>query len=187
MTIEAAEKISSIIGDVAWPIEPKYADGETFLRVKVAIDLSLPLCRGRLISLENKKQIWATVRHSESEGNALQKGKEGDESIGLEHCTTKSNGRNSINSNKDTLPADQNKFNYEINRDFTQSMGSDMQHKGFDAQIKETNDELSKFDSSGPSHLIFFGPESRASPTPPILAQFSESREETARVSPPAK
>lgn len=127
------------------------------------------------------------MRHSESEGNALQKGKEGDESIGLEHCTTKSNGRNSINSNKDTLPADQNKFNYEINRDFTQSMGSDMQHKGFDAQIKETNDELSKFDSSGPSHLIFFGPESRASPTPPILAQFSESREETARVSPPAK
>ena len=29
-----------------------------------------------------------------------------------------------------------------------QSMGSDMQHKGFDAQIKETNDELSKFDST---------------------------------------
>ena len=45
-----------------------------------------------------------------------------------------------------------------------------MQHKGFDAQIKETNDELSKFDSPNLSHLIFFGPESRASPTPPILA-----------------
>ena len=71
------------------------------------------------VSMDGDDTVQATVRHSELEGNAFQNRKEGDESIGLEHCTTKSNGRNRINSNKDTLHADQKKFNYEINRDFT--------------------------------------------------------------------
>ena len=33
-----------------------------FIRLKVTIDLSLPLCWGRLISLENGKQIWVSFK-----------------------------------------------------------------------------------------------------------------------------
>ena len=61
MIIEETEKISSIIGDVARPIEPKDVDGGIFLWVKVTIDLSLPLCRGHLISYE--KPIWVSFKY----------------------------------------------------------------------------------------------------------------------------
>ena len=44
MTVEAAVKISSVIGEVAQPIVPKELDGGKFLRLKISIDLSLPLC-----------------------------------------------------------------------------------------------------------------------------------------------
>ena len=30
---------------------------------QVSIDFSLPLCRGRLISLNNEKQLWVTFKH----------------------------------------------------------------------------------------------------------------------------
>ena len=57
MTLEAVLKISNEIGEVAQPKEFKEVDGGNFLRFRVKLDLSLPLCRGRLISLENGKQI----------------------------------------------------------------------------------------------------------------------------------
>lgn len=63
MTMEAAEKIGDVIGEVTRPAEAKDADGGNFLRVNVAIDLFLPLCRGRLITLENDKQIWVRLRY----------------------------------------------------------------------------------------------------------------------------
>ena len=44
-------------GIVAQPKEFKEVEGGNFLRFRVKLDLSLPLCRGRLISLENGKQI----------------------------------------------------------------------------------------------------------------------------------
>ena len=63
MTAEAAVKISSVIGEVAQPIVPKDLDGGKFLRLKISIDLSLPLCRGRLISLGNGKQTWISFKY----------------------------------------------------------------------------------------------------------------------------
>ena len=44
LTMEAAVKISSVIGEVIRPINPKETDGGNFIRLKVTIDLSLPLC-----------------------------------------------------------------------------------------------------------------------------------------------
>lgn len=38
MTMDAAEKISAVIGEVSQPTESKEADGGNFLRVKVSID-----------------------------------------------------------------------------------------------------------------------------------------------------
>lgn len=57
MTMEAALKISNVVGEVSHPKDFKEIDGGNFLHLKVKINLSLLLCHGRLISLENGKQI----------------------------------------------------------------------------------------------------------------------------------
>ena len=63
MTKEAALKISGVIGEMTVPKEFKEIDGGNFLRLRVSIDLSLPLCRGRLISLENGRQVWISFKY----------------------------------------------------------------------------------------------------------------------------
>lgn len=63
MTMEAAEKISSVIGDVSCPNKSKKTDRGSFLHVRVSIDLSLPLCHGCLISLGNEKQTWVSFKY----------------------------------------------------------------------------------------------------------------------------
>ena len=57
MIVDATGKICAVIRDVSRPKDPKDVDGGSFLRLKITIDLSLPLCRGRLVSLENDKQV----------------------------------------------------------------------------------------------------------------------------------
>ena len=63
MTMEVALKISEVIGVVSHPKEFKEIDGGNFLRLKVSLELTIPLCRGRLISLENGKQIWISFKY----------------------------------------------------------------------------------------------------------------------------
>ena len=62
--MEVAIKISPVIVEVSHSITPKESTGGTFFRLKITIDLSLPLCRGHLTSLENGKQTWV-IRNSE--------------------------------------------------------------------------------------------------------------------------
>ena len=33
------------------------------MRIRVVLDVSLPLCRGRVISLENGKSLWITFKY----------------------------------------------------------------------------------------------------------------------------
>jgi len=63
MTMEAALKISEVIGEVSRPKDFKEIDGGNFLRLKVSLDLTLPLCQGCLITLENQKQIWISFTY----------------------------------------------------------------------------------------------------------------------------
>ena len=63
MTMDATEKISVVIREGSRPTDSKEANGGNFLRVRVSIDLSLPLCRGRLVSLKNEKQTWISLRY----------------------------------------------------------------------------------------------------------------------------
>ena len=63
MTVATAEKIYEVIGDVSRPKDPKDANGGSFLRLKISIDLSLPLCRGCLVTLENDKQVWVSFKY----------------------------------------------------------------------------------------------------------------------------
>lgn len=58
MTVEVAKKIGSVLGEVFAPTNPKLFDGGHFIFIQVSIDLSLPLCHGRLVSVgEGGKQL----------------------------------------------------------------------------------------------------------------------------------
>ena len=64
MTIEAAKKIGSVLGEVYAPTNRKLFDGGHFIHIQVSIDLSLPLCCGRLVSVgEGGKQVWISFKY----------------------------------------------------------------------------------------------------------------------------
>ncbi|KAK9987030.1 hypothetical protein SO802_031981 [Lithocarpus litseifolius] len=57
MTIEAAEKVCGVVGEVIKQSDSKFYDGGNFIRVKVSVDITMPLCRGRNITLKDDKQV----------------------------------------------------------------------------------------------------------------------------------
>lgn len=61
--MNVAEKISAVIGEVSQPTDSKEVDDGNFQQVRVSIDLSLPLCRGCIVSLKNVKQTWIRFRY----------------------------------------------------------------------------------------------------------------------------
>ena len=63
MTIEAAEKICGGVGEVIKQSDSKVYDGGNFIRVKVSIDITMPLCRGRIIKLKDDKQVWVSFKY----------------------------------------------------------------------------------------------------------------------------
>ena len=63
MTIEAAEKICRGVGEVIKQSDSKVYDGGNFIRVKVSVDITIPLCRGRLIKLKDDKQVWVSFKY----------------------------------------------------------------------------------------------------------------------------
>lgn len=44
-------------------LDSKVYDGGHFIRVKVSVDITMPLCRGRLISLKDDKQLWVSFKY----------------------------------------------------------------------------------------------------------------------------
>ena len=63
MSMEAGIKICEVVGEVVRPTETRLFDAGNFIRLQVSIDTSLPLCRGRLISLHDGKQIWVSFKY----------------------------------------------------------------------------------------------------------------------------
>lgn len=63
MTKAVAEEICVIVGDVCRLIGGVDEDGGSYIRVKVTLDISLPLCRSRLVSFENGKQLWVQFKY----------------------------------------------------------------------------------------------------------------------------
>lgn len=63
MSFEAGTKICEVVGEVIQPLETKLFDARNFIRIQVSIDLSLPLCRGRLISLNDGKEVWVSFKY----------------------------------------------------------------------------------------------------------------------------
>ena len=53
------ETVGIVISHPKMPIE----DGGGFMRVRVLVDVSQPLCRGRVICLEDGKELWVSFKY----------------------------------------------------------------------------------------------------------------------------
>ena len=63
MNIKAAEKICNVLGQVFHSADPIEIEGGNFIRIRVLMDVTLPLCRGQIISMENGKTMWITFKY----------------------------------------------------------------------------------------------------------------------------
>ena len=63
MNKTVAVKLCEVVGAVCQSSEEGEMDGGSFLRMKVVIDISKPLCRGRLISLSKGEQSWVSFKY----------------------------------------------------------------------------------------------------------------------------
>ena len=57
MNVKAAEKICEVVGKIVHSTDPAETEGGNFMRIRVEMDVSLPLCRGRVVSMEKGKKI----------------------------------------------------------------------------------------------------------------------------------
>ena len=60
---EIAEQICQPLGLILHPNEASEFDGGSFIRVRVLLDISQPLGRGRLITLEDGKNNWVSFKY----------------------------------------------------------------------------------------------------------------------------
>lgn len=58
-----AEQIFEIVGDVSWSPKSTKDDGGNFIQVQVLVDINLPLCCGRVITLENGEKSWVRFQY----------------------------------------------------------------------------------------------------------------------------
>ena len=65
MTREVAKNICDTVGTVCRSIGGVDDDGGRFIRVKVKLDISLPLCRGRVVTFESGKKIWVSFKYEQ--------------------------------------------------------------------------------------------------------------------------
>ena len=62
-TRKIAEQLCEAIGKVNVGIDDVETEGDNFLRVRVTMDISQPLCRGRVISLDSGKDLWVPFKY----------------------------------------------------------------------------------------------------------------------------
>ena len=63
LTRKVAKKLCDIVGDVQKSIGSVDDDGGSFFQVRVMVDITLPLCRGRVISLTNGSKSWVNFKY----------------------------------------------------------------------------------------------------------------------------
>ena len=63
LTRAMVEEICDIIGEVQKSTGVVDEEGGHFIRVHVLIDISLPLCRGKLITMEDGGKIWIGFKY----------------------------------------------------------------------------------------------------------------------------
>ncbi|XP_030941555.1 uncharacterized protein LOC115966462 [Quercus lobata] len=60
---KVAEQICEAAGRINTSTDDSDLEGENFMRVRVSVDITQPLCRGRVISLDNGKELWVSFKY----------------------------------------------------------------------------------------------------------------------------
>lgn len=63
MTVETAREIGETVGPIIKPGDDSELKGWTFLRVRVKIDTTHPLCRGRKVTFEEGLERWISFQY----------------------------------------------------------------------------------------------------------------------------
>ena len=63
MNVKAAEKICDVLGRVIPSANPNETEGGNFICVRVSMDIIVPLCYERLVSLGREKEVWISFRY----------------------------------------------------------------------------------------------------------------------------
>lgn len=63
MNPTVAEGLCEIVGQVQSQPNSKTEECGGFMRVRVLADISQPLCRGRVISLDDDKELWVSFKY----------------------------------------------------------------------------------------------------------------------------
>ena len=63
MKRDVAEEICEVVGVVDRSPKDSEVESGSFLRIRVSVDVSLPLCRGRIISMEDGIENWVTFKY----------------------------------------------------------------------------------------------------------------------------
>ncbi|XP_030963782.1 uncharacterized protein LOC115984941 [Quercus lobata] len=63
MNMAAAEKICEVLGEVVRGLESSVNERGNFIRVRVMMDVSVPISRGRVVTLEKGEQVWVNFKY----------------------------------------------------------------------------------------------------------------------------
>ena len=63
MNRRVAEDICAVIGVVDRTTSTDEMEGGSFMHVRILIDISLPLCHGRVLSLEDGGEVWVNFKY----------------------------------------------------------------------------------------------------------------------------
>ena len=63
MNVKAAEKICEVVGNIVASTDPAETKGGNFMRIRVEMDVSLPLCCGQVVSMEKGKKSWINFKY----------------------------------------------------------------------------------------------------------------------------
>ena len=62
-TKKISEQLCEAIGEVNEGITEAESEGDNFMRVRVTIDITQPLCRGRVVLLDSGKELWVHFKY----------------------------------------------------------------------------------------------------------------------------
>lgn len=60
---KVAEQICEAAGRINVSTDDFESEGDNFMRVRVLVDITQPLCKGRAISVDNDKELWVSFKY----------------------------------------------------------------------------------------------------------------------------
>ena len=62
---QVAKKLCEAVGVVDKNSKDEEVDGGSFIRVRVRVDITVPLCRGRVLSIKDEEKCWVSFKYEQ--------------------------------------------------------------------------------------------------------------------------